>query len=97
MPPVLIFIIKRFINASVKNSKYISINRNLCIKTGSVISSIKTDLEYKNQIGVSKKSEIEKLISEQQKLEEENKQLKRDNTKIYKKIIFDNFSFLILN
>ncbi len=46
MPPVLIFIIKRFINTSIKNNKYISINRNLCIKTGSVISSIKTDLEY---------------------------------------------------
>lgn len=46
MPPVLIFIIKRFINIHQKNMKPISINKNICIKAGSVISNITKDIKY---------------------------------------------------
>jgi len=47
MPPVLMFIIKRFINIQQKNTKPIKINSKLCIKRGSIISDIESEYSYK--------------------------------------------------
>lgn len=46
MPPVLIFVVQRFINFQKKNTSPININKNLCIKAGSVISSMNEDIMY---------------------------------------------------
>lgn len=46
LPPVLIFVINRFSNINMKNTSPISINNELCIKKGSVVSSINTEFKY---------------------------------------------------
>jgi ubiquitin C-terminal hydrolase len=44
MPPVLIFIVKRFANIHMKNTQPISINKTISVKRGSIIADI--DEEY---------------------------------------------------
>jgi len=46
MPPVLIFIIKRFSNMTIKNNKSININKNMYIKQGSILSDTKSEVSY---------------------------------------------------
>jgi len=46
MPPVLMFIIKRFMNIHQKNTKPIKINTKLCIRQGSIICSMSEDYTY---------------------------------------------------
>lgn len=47
MPPVLMFVIKRFINIHQKNTRPIKVNTKICIKQGSIISSMDQDYTYK--------------------------------------------------
>jgi len=46
MPPVLIFIVKRFANFPHKNSSPINVNKNICVKKGSIISDINSEYTY---------------------------------------------------
>lgn len=46
LPAVVVIIIKRFANLSNKNIKPIDINKTICYKRGSVLSSIDTDMTY---------------------------------------------------
>ena len=47
MPPVLVFIIKRFdANLSSKNNKPIDVNKSICFKRGAILSNIDDDLTY---------------------------------------------------
>lgn len=46
LPPVLIFVVKRFANMTNKNTKPININRSICVKKGSVINQIESDYHY---------------------------------------------------
>lgn len=47
LPPVLIFVVQRFINFQKKNTSPININKSLCIKAGSVISNMGEDTTYR--------------------------------------------------
>jgi ubiquitin C-terminal hydrolase len=46
MPKVLVFIIKRFANLHMKNSKPISINKTMSVKKGSILSDMTKDYDY---------------------------------------------------
>lgn len=46
MPPVLIFIIKRFLNATIKNNEPININKNMYIKSGSILCDPLSEVSY---------------------------------------------------
>lgn len=46
MPPVLIFIIKRFSNISSKSTKPIDINKLICFKRGSILSNLEDDVNF---------------------------------------------------
>ena len=46
LPNVLIFVVKRFANLAIKNTKPISVNKTLCIKESSVISNMDKQLLY---------------------------------------------------
>ena len=46
MPPVLVFVIKRFANIHTKNTKPVYINANLNIKKSSVITYMNQDMNY---------------------------------------------------
>ena len=46
LPPVVVFIVKRFANLSAKNTAPIYINNTICFKRGSVLSSTDRDLTY---------------------------------------------------
>lgn len=45
-PPVLVFVIQRFLDFQRKNTKPVNINQSISIKAGSVVSNIETDLKY---------------------------------------------------
>jgi ubiquitin C-terminal hydrolase len=47
MPNVLIFIIKRFANMHMKNTKPIIINKSICVKKGSILNDMSKDYNYK--------------------------------------------------
>jgi ubiquitin C-terminal hydrolase len=46
IPPVLVFIIKRFSDYSSKNAKPIDINKTICFKNGSNLSNLDNDVSY---------------------------------------------------
>lgn len=46
MPPVLIFIIKRFANMHTKNMHPISINKSICVKKGSILADVEAEYTY---------------------------------------------------
>lgn len=46
LPPVLIFVVKRFNNMHSKNTKPISMNKRLCVKRGSIIADINDEYTY---------------------------------------------------
>jgi len=46
LPPVLVFIVNRFGNSFMKNTKPISINTELSIKKGTVITNMNNDMNY---------------------------------------------------
>ncbi len=46
MPPVLVFVIKRFADMHVKNTKPVYINTSLNIKKNSVITNMHSDIQY---------------------------------------------------
>jgi ubiquitin C-terminal hydrolase len=46
IPPVIIFIIKRFSNITSKNTKQVDINKVICFKKGSILSNLSSDITF---------------------------------------------------
>lgn len=46
LPPVVVFIVKRFANYSSKNNKPVDVNKTICFKRGSILSKIDEDISY---------------------------------------------------